>query len=275
MKKFISGLLIGLTISMGIVYASESYTAYKATFPVFVNGTILKSDKPIVTIEGSTYLPLKLVSEVLGVKIEWNNIEKRVEIGEKPKNKTYKVIKVVDGDTIKIIYNGKEESIRLIGIDTPESVHPDAEKNTELGKVASEYTKSQLEGKEITLELDIQERDKYGRILAYAYINDEMFNKILLKEGYAQLMTISPNVKYADEFVALQKQARESQKGIWFNIQPIKTTGKFVGSTKSSKYHNPNCRWAKEIVKENEIWFNTIEEAKISRYEACGVCNPK
>ena len=106
---------------------------------------------------------------------------------------TYTVIRVIDGDTLKINYNGKEESVRLIGVDTPESVHPDAEKNTEIGKKASEFSKNYLEGKEITLEFDIQERDKYGRLLAYVYLNGIMYNKTLLEEGYAKIATYPPN----------------------------------------------------------------------------------
>lgn len=127
----------------------------------------------------------------------------------------YTVIRVVDGDTVKINFNGKEESVRLIGVDTPESVHPNSIKNTEFGKKASEFTKNYLAGKDITLEFDVQERDKYGRLLAYLYINGEMFNKILLQEGYAQVSTYPPNVKYVDEFTKIQENARNNKKGMW------------------------------------------------------------
>lgn len=125
------------------------------------------------------------------------------------------VIRVVDGDTIVVNYNGKEEKVRLIGIDTPESVHPNETKNTEEGIKVSDYTKERLTNKIIELELDVQERDKYGRILAYVYIDGEMYNKELLKIGYAKLATYPPNVKYVDEFKEIQKEARENKVGLW------------------------------------------------------------
>lgn len=126
-----------------------------------------------------------------------------------------KVIRVVDGDTIIIDYNGKEERVRLIGVDTPESVHPNESKNTEDGIKTSDYTKQRLSGKTVELELDVSQRDKYGRILAYVYIDGQMYNKELLKIGYAKLATYPPNVKYVDEFTELQKEARENKVGLW------------------------------------------------------------
>ena len=127
----------------------------------------------------------------------------------------YQVLKVVDGDTIVLDIGGTEERVRLIGIDTPESVHPDKERNVPYGKIASEYTKSMLEGKEVEIELDVEERDRYGRMLAYVYLDGEMFNKALLREGHAMVSTYPPNVKYVEEFTALQEKARNEGKGLW------------------------------------------------------------
>lgn len=142
----------------------------------------------------------------LGMEVEESEI---VATGE------YQVTRVVDGDTIEVNYNGTEEKVRLIGIDTPESVHPDKEKNSEYGEQASEYTKNLLEGKTVRLEFDVQERDSYGRLLAYVYIDDVMVNKKLLEEGLAQIATYPPNVKYVDEFTKIQETARENKKGFW------------------------------------------------------------
>lgn len=118
--------------------------------------------------------------------------------------------RVVDGDTIVVLMDGKKEKVRMIGIDTPESVHPDKSRNTPMGKIASKYTKDHLEGQYVRLETDVQERDKYGRILAYVYLDDKMFNKTLLKEGLANLMTIPPNVKYVDEFKRIESERENS-----------------------------------------------------------------
>lgn len=127
----------------------------------------------------------------------------------------YKVVRVVDGDTIIIDYKGTEERVRLIGVDTPESVHPDKEKNTEFGTTASNFSKELLTDKYVKIELDVQERDQYGRILAYVYLDDIMVNKILLQEGYAKVATYPPNVKYVDDFTAIQEEARNNKKGLW------------------------------------------------------------
>lgn len=123
------------------------------------------------------------------------------------------LVRVVDGDTIIANLNGKETRMRLIGVNTPESVHPDEDKNTYDGKVASEYTKSQLkEGQIIYIETDEELYDKYDRMLVYLWLTNSvdtnnlqdisqyMFNAILIKEGYAEIMTVEPNVKYENYF---------------------------------------------------------------------------
>ena len=128
----------------------------------------------------------------------------------------YLILEVVDGDTYKIRYNGEEKKVRLIGVDTPESVHPDKAKNSNYGKTASNYVKELIENKYVSLEFDVSQTDKYGRLLAYIYLeNSEMLNEKLLKEGYAQIATYAPNVKYVDKFTALQEEARNKKQGFW------------------------------------------------------------
>lgn len=140
---------------------------------------------------------------------EYSNVESN-------KLNKYKVISITDGDTFKIDYNGKEKKVRLIGVDTPESVSPNKEKNNNYGKKASEYTKKRLKGKKISIEFDVQQTDKYGRLLAYVYLEDgTMYNKELLEKGYAQVATYPPNVKYVEQFEKIQKQAREDNIGFW------------------------------------------------------------
>ncbi|UWG96088.1 thermonuclease family protein [Dehalobacter sp. DCM] len=133
----------------------------------------------------------------------------------------YRVVRVVDGDTIILDINGKNERVRLIGIDTPESVHPDQDKNVPYGKIAADYTKSLLAGRSVQIERDVEERDRYGRLLAYVYLDGEMVNKTLLAEGHASVDTYPPNVKYVDEFIALQKQAREAGKGFYSDTSAL------------------------------------------------------
>jgi micrococcal nuclease len=142
---------------------------------------------------------------------------------------TATIVKIIDGDTYKINYNGKTESVRLIGIDTPESranqkAKRDAKKSgeslkqiTALGKQATQYVKSIINpGDEVKIELDVQERDKYGRILGYVYLkNGTLLNEKIIRDGYAQVMTVPPNVKYQEKFLAAQQEARNNNRGLW------------------------------------------------------------
>ncbi len=135
----------------------------------------------------------------------------------------YEVVRVVDGDTLVVKIDGEEEKVRLIGVNTPESTT----KKEPFGKEASDFTKRALEGRRVYLEFDTQEKDRYGRLLAYVWLkqhSDEptennirqyMFNAILVLEGYAQVMTVPPNVKYSDYFVKFQREAKEQNKGLW------------------------------------------------------------
>ncbi len=131
----------------------------------------------------------------------------------------YKVIRVVDGDTFIIKMNGSEIKVRMIGVDAPESVAPDfsGKENTQDGKKAAEYLQKLIDGKNIYLEYDLDNYDQYGRVLAYVYLSDQetMVQKKLLEDGYAQVMTVPPNVKYSEDFTALQRQAREKGRGLW------------------------------------------------------------
>ncbi len=127
------------------------------------------------------------------------------------------VTRVVDGDTIQVNFRGAEETVRLIGIDTPETVDPKRPVGC-YGKEASDFTKSQLpKSTSVRLVLDAEPRDKYGRLLAYVYrAQDNVFiNDQLARLGYANVLTIPPNVAHADEFVAAVREAREQQRGLW------------------------------------------------------------
>lgn len=130
----------------------------------------------------------------------------------------FKVSDVVDGDTIKIDANNRKITVRYIGVDTPETVKPDTPVQC-FGKEASDYNKSLVLNREVYLEKDIGDSDKYGRELRYVYLknngNFDMINKSLVAEGYAKVLTVPPNVKYSDEFIRLEREARENQRGLW------------------------------------------------------------
>ncbi|WP_245596107.1 thermonuclease family protein [Paenibacillus taiwanensis] len=129
------------------------------------------------------------------------------------KGKTYEsdtVQRVVDGDTF-VTKSGQK--VRLIGVNTPET-HG---KVQYYGKEASQFTKETLTGKQVYLFSDTGNTDKYGRLLRYVFIhnNSQMFNETLVTEGYANAMTIPPNVMYAEHFVQLERKARKQKKGLW------------------------------------------------------------
>lgn len=132
-----------------------------------------------------------------------------------PEDVEYPVVRVVDGDTLVINMDGADETVRLLLVDTPESVHPDADRNVPYGEVAADFTRSVAEGKSVTLELDVRERDQYGRLLAYVYIGDIMLNRLLLEEGHAIVDVYPPNVKYVDDFRAVEEAAQEAHIGLW------------------------------------------------------------
>lgn len=130
----------------------------------------------------------------------------------------YNVVKVVDGDTVAVSdTNGKEEVLRLIGINTPETVDP--RKPVEcFGKEASNKSKEILTGKKVSLESDGTqgERDKYNRLLRYVFLEDGTnFNKLMIEEGYAYEYTYNTPYKYQEEYKVAQKSAREQKKGLW------------------------------------------------------------
>lgn len=135
------------------------------------------------------------------------------------------VVRVIDGDTVDVRIGARVERVRLIGVDTPETVHPEIGAEP-WGPEASEFTKRHLPpGTVVRLELDVQERDRYGRLLAYLYLPDgRMLNALLLEAGLAQLLTVPPNVRYADVFVRLQREAREAGRGMW-SEQPVAQVG--------------------------------------------------
>jgi micrococcal nuclease len=122
-----------------------------------------------------------------------------------------KVVYIYDGDTIKLD-NG--EKVRYLGIDTPEMNYdkPPAER---LADEAKRFNSDLVYGKKVRLEFDIVKRDKYNRLLAYVYVNNVLVNAKLIEAGLAKVYIIPPNVKYADDFLDIQRTAKEAKRGIW------------------------------------------------------------
>lgn len=125
------------------------------------------------------------------------------------------VLRVVDGDTIVVDLDGREERVRYIGIDTPETHHPRIGEEP-YGKEATEANRSLVRGRTVLLDFGAERRDHYGRLLAYVYLPDGTFvNAVLVREGHARILTVPPNVGHADELRDLERQARRDSRGLW------------------------------------------------------------
>jgi micrococcal nuclease len=179
------------------------------------------------------FLPVILISFLLlgscdkdsGLSLSSQGLKFKIPFGGNYDYANILVTRAVDGDTLKL-ENG--ERVRLIGIDTPEmhesnkllrDAHrsgQDVKEIQALGRRAYQFTKGLVEGKRVSLEFDVEKHDKYGRLLAYVYLKDGTFvNAEIVKQGFASLMTIAPNVKYADLFQKLYQEARQNQRGLW------------------------------------------------------------
>jgi len=122
-----------------------------------------------------------------------------------------RVIRVIDGDTIEIEGGHR---IRYIGIDTPETVHPSKPIEC-FGKEASSKNSELVSGKEIRLEKDVSETDKYGRLLRYVWVGDIFVNDYLVRQGYAKASSYPPDIKYQDQFREAEQEARDAGRGLW------------------------------------------------------------
>ncbi len=190
-------------VKIGIIAIISVLTLFfGSAWVVALNSTNKQSPKPTPTVtptQSVTASPSAIVTET-------------------PKPELHKVIKVIDGDTIDVDINGKTETIRMIGIDSPESVDP--RKPVQCFAIeASNKAKEKLTGKNVSLEADPTqgEQDKYNRLLRFVFLEDSTnFNKFMISEGYAHEYTYQSNpYKYQEEFKLAETTARETKKGLW------------------------------------------------------------
>lgn len=157
---------------------------------------------------------------LLGCSCESRKIAGELEAAQKSigDNELFKVVKLVDGDTFWVEDRLERRiKIRLIGMDAPENRNAFKKKKHPLGAISSAYLESLLKNSPfLYLDFDVNKYDAFGRTLAYAYLSDgTMINEQMVRNGYAVLMTVPPNVKYEQRFKEAQQKARESNLGIW------------------------------------------------------------
>ena len=129
------------------------------------------------------------------------------------------VTRVVDGDTIHVDVGGRVEKVRYIGVNTPEVHHPGKGEEPG-GRAAAAVNRLLVSDRRVRLELDAQARDRHGRLLAYVWVADTMVNAELVRRGFAQVMTVPPNVRHQALFLRLQREAREAGRGLWAETVP-------------------------------------------------------
>lgn len=204
---------------------------------------------------------------------------------------SYRVTRVIDGDTIEL-ENG--ERVRYIGIDTPETTDPRKPVQC-FGVEASKKNKELVEGKIVRLEKDITDKDKYNRLLRYVWVGGTFVNLDLIKQGFAQSYSYPPDIKHQDQFIAAQKKAREAKAGLWsacstgtgttatFLLAPAEGTSDGtcvikgnISSSGEKIYHIPGCgSYTKTQIDEarGERWFCSESEASAAGWRMALNCN--
>ena len=183
----------------------------------------------------------------------------------------YKVIRVIDGDTVKIDYRGKATNVRLIGVDTPETVHPNKPVE-EYGKEASNFTKNLLQGESVYLRYDVERTDAYDRLLAYLYrAPDGLFvNLEIVRQGYGHAYTRFP-FKHMELFRHYGNRARTAGKGLYGDPgeEPPENESEQIYRTRTGKkYHREGCSSLRSKIP------ITLAEAKERNLGPCGRCKP-
>ena len=127
---------------------------------------------------------------------------------------TVRVVAVVDGDTVDVAWGERRERVRLLGVDTPETVDPDRPVGC-YGPEAAAFTHQRLQGRAVRLQFDRERRDRFGRLLAYVNVDGRRFNDELLAGGYARLLVIPPNGRHARVMLDQELEARSAGRGLW------------------------------------------------------------
>ena len=157
--------------------------------------------------------PLQPLSEALRQAVD--TLKDRIDPRPEPSTVLYPVIWALDGDTVLLRIDEKDVTVRMLGIDAPESVHHDETKNTPEGEIASAWLKEYLKGRSVALEYDRELTDQYGRTLAYVYLDGELVEDAILKAGMARALILEPNVKYEKHLLESEREAKKNGAGFW------------------------------------------------------------
>jgi len=173
------------------------------------------------------------------------------------------VVKVRDGDTIELA-DGR--IVRYIGIDTPETGRPGADS-------ATAFNLDYVLGKTVRLEIGNEAQDRYGRTLAFVFVDDRMVNLELVKAGWAWCYFFEKNMDYSGQFVRAIHDAMNSHRGLW-RTSSRETAEHYVGSFTAFRFHKPDCESVASIKRQNEMSFPSRDSAFYSGFAPCGRCQP-
>jgi endonuclease YncB( thermonuclease family) len=193
-----------------------------------------------------------------------------------------KVVSVVDGDTVKVLRDGKQIKIRLYGIDTPE-------KSQAYGKKAKQFTADMTAGKKV--EIESIDRDRYGRIVGLVTVKGKSLNKELVKAGYAWVYRQYCKKSFCRELILLESEAKKNGRGLFKEKNPVTPwdwrrgskkvkramkgnirTSSFHGNVKSRVFHNSSCKYYD--CKSCTAFFSNREKAVQAGFRPCKICSP-
>jgi len=182
---------------------------------------------------------------------------------------TATVMHVVDGDTVRVRLDGRELTVRLIGVDTPELHGPDDPHGAPqpFAREASAFAHAQLDGRTVRLELEPGEHlDRYGRTLAYVFLPDgSCFNRTLVRQGYARVYGSVP-FHLRDQFLADEIAARQAGRGLWSAANARGLDGPVIGNRRSRLYHLPGQKHYSEVGVNNRVYFADEAAAQAAGY---------
>lgn len=190
-------------------------------------------------------------------------------------NETFYLVQWVDdGDTI-VLSDGRR--VRYIGINAPEVEHFSSGKQVKtgepFGRQAKDYNKELVYLKKVRLEFDYEKHDRYGRMLAYVFLEDDTFvnEKIVLK-GFAYCLPVKPNMRYSSGLLRSQRKAMAQRINIWKGID--KTKVKLIGNQRSMRFHLPLCKFGKKTSQKNRVVFGSMYDAFYMGFAPCNKCKP-
>jgi micrococcal nuclease len=226
---------------------------------VIMAGAVAKSDTgctvaPLRWLVAPCALALLATASVVSAQSQWAPTSAQVT-------------RAIDGEVIEVKIGDRVETVRYIGISTPEVQHPTRERYSQAAKAANARLAS---GKNVQLVFDVQRRDRYGRLLAYVYADDSFLNAELVAAGYAEVATYPPNVRQREIFMRRQREARQARRGLWADPDAAqyhrpRLAGVF-GDTRLQIYFHPDVSARHLLLADPFVYFESPQHAAAAGY---------